>query len=114
MLKMRRDSYTASCVLEYGDPNDPEQARWLYAYSPYHNVPVAEFPATLIYCGANDMRCWPWHSRKLAARLQASNLGERPILLRVVQDGGHRTVGSVPEQVAEWLGFAIGEVGLEP
>jgi hypothetical protein len=29
-----------------------------------------------------------------------------------VPDGGHRTVGVVPDQVAEWLGFAIREVGL--
>lgn len=112
MLKFDRDPYTASCVLEYGDPADPEQAAWLYAYSPYHNVREAEYPATLIYCGANDMRCWPWHSRKLAARLQAANRGQRPILLRVVPDGGHLTVLVVPEQVAEWLGFAIREVGL--
>jgi prolyl oligopeptidase len=112
MLKFGRDSYTASCVLEYGDPDDPDHAEWLYAYSPYHNVGEAEYPATLIYCGANDMRCWPWHSRKLTARLQAANRGDRPILLRVVPDGGHRTVGVVPEQVAEWLGFAVREVGL--
>jgi prolyl oligopeptidase len=112
MLKFGRDSYTASCVLEYGDPEVSEQAEWLYAYSPYHNVGEARYPATLIYCGANDMRCWPWHSRKLAARLQGANQGDRPILLRVVPDGGHRTVGVVPEQVAEWLGFAVREVGL--
>jgi prolyl oligopeptidase len=114
MVKFLRDPYTATCTLEYGDPRDPRAAAWLYAYSPYHNVREAAYPATLIFCGSNDMRCWPWQARKLAARLQAANTGDRPVLLRVVEDGGHLTVLAVPEQIAEWLGFLMRELGLEP
>lgn len=111
MLKFDRDPYTASCVVEYGDPREPADARWLHAYSPVHNVREAAYPATLIVAGANDMRCWPWHARKLAAALLAANRGGRPILLRVSEQGGHV---SVRKQAAEWLGFAMRELGLAP
>jgi prolyl oligopeptidase len=114
MLMFERDPYTATCILEYGDPNDPRDAKWLYAYSPYHNVREADYPATLIYCGAHDMRCWPWQSRKLAAKLQAANRGERPVLLRAAAEGGHLSVMAVPECVTEWLSFLMSELDLDP
>jgi prolyl oligopeptidase len=114
MLKFERDPYTATCILEYGDPSSPRDAKWLYAYSPYHNVRETDYPATLIYCGAHDMRCWPWQSRKLAARLQASNRGERLVFLRAAEEGGHLSVTTVPEHVTEWLSFIMSELGLEP
>ena len=114
MLKFQRDPYTATCILEYGDPNNPRDAAWLYAYSPYHNVREADYPATLIYCGTHDMRCWPWQSRKLAARLQAANTGQLPVLLRAAEDGGHLSVMAVPERVTEWMSFLMSELSMAP
>lgn len=114
MLLFDRDSYTATCKLEYGDPKIPAEAATMAAYSPYHNVTEGtQYPATLIYCGANDMRCPAWQSRKLAARLQGANASSRPILLRVVEAGGHLTVMQDPAQHAEWMGFLMNELGLE-
>ena len=60
------------------------------------------------------MRCPPWHSRKLAARLQPASTSAYPILLRVAAEGGHLTVMNDPSQVTEWLGFLMQELGLEP
>jgi len=114
MLRFDRDPYTATCAPEYGDPHDPQAARWLHAYSPVHNVRPAAYPATLLYCGEVDVRCWPWHARKLAAALQAANDNERPILFRAAEGGGHGTVMLVPDQVAEWVAFLMDELGLDP
>jgi prolyl oligopeptidase len=115
MLEFTRDSYTATGVLEYGNPADPMDAEILRAYSPYHTVPeAAAFPPTLVYCGANDMRCPPWHSRKFAARVADANTADTPILLRAHEHGGHMTTHSDPEQAAEWIGFLMRELGLEP
>ncbi|SFP81836.1 prolyl oligopeptidase family serine peptidase [Amycolatopsis rubida] len=115
MLAYTRDAYTSALVMEFGDPDDPAEAQFLYAYSPYHNVRSgAEFPATLFYCGANDVRCAPWHARKLAARLRDNTGSAHPILLRAVAGGGHQTVKYDPGQVAEWLGFLFRELGLTP
>jgi prolyl oligopeptidase len=115
LVKFKRDAYTETFKEEYGDPDDPEQLRWLLSYSPYHNVRDGErYPATLIYCGANDMRCPPWHARKFAAALQAANHDREPILLRIRPRSGHLEVKSDPTQVAEWLGFLMRELGLVP
>jgi prolyl oligopeptidase len=112
MLRAPLDPYGGVMVDEYGDPSSPEDAPLLAAWSPYHNVREAAYPPVLVWTGENDSRCAPWHARKFAARLQAANRSDNPILLRVRPDGGHLSVGTDPDQVAEWLGFLMGALGL--
>ncbi len=101
-------------VMEFGDPQNPDAARVLAAYSPYHNVRDASYPAVLLDAGANDPRCPPWHARKMAARLQAANRSNHPVLLRVWTDAGH--VGGSSniqiEQSSDWLAFVMQELGM--
>ena len=90
LMRYTRDAYTAECTEEYGDPRDPEEAAWVYAYSPYHNVRDGEsYPATLVICGEEDVRCPTWHGRKTVARLQQATTSDAPILLRVWPGAGH-------------------------
>jgi prolyl oligopeptidase len=102
-------------VMEFGDPRNPVDARVLAAYSPYHNVRQASYPAVLLDAGENDPRCPPWHARKMAARLQAANRSDHPILLRVWRDSGH--VGgnrsTQIDQSTDWLAFVMQELGME-
>jgi prolyl oligopeptidase len=75
---------------DYGDPEDPEQYRWLRAYSPLHNVrPGTCYPATLIMTGDHDDRVVPAHSYKFAAAVQEAQACEHPVLLRVSVSAGH-------------------------
>jgi prolyl oligopeptidase len=97
---------------EYGDASSPVDAPLLATWSPYHNVRGAAYPPTLVWTGENDARCAPWHARKFAARVRAANRAASPILLRARPDGGHLSVGTDPDQVAEWLGFLMRELGL--
>lgn len=77
-------------IPEYGSADDPEQFRWLYAYSPYHRVKDGtSYPATLIATAESDSRVDPLHARKMVARLQAASRGEAPILLRLETKAGH-------------------------
>jgi prolyl oligopeptidase len=80
-------------VPEYGSAVDPEQFKYLLAYSPYHHVKAGtKYPAVLLTAGENDKRVHALHARKMAAALQeatASDQGERPILLWVDRDAGH-------------------------
>ncbi|NLA60037.1 MAG: S9 family peptidase, partial [Firmicutes bacterium] len=77
---------------EYGDPDNPQAFRWLYAYSPYHRVREdVEYPAVLFYTALSDSRVDPMHARKMAARLQAAQLKsgrDNPVLLVVESDAG--------------------------
>ena len=66
-------------VTEFGTVQDPAQFRALYAYSPYHHVvDGVRYPAVLLLTGDNDGRVNPYNSRKMAARLQASNRAPFP------------------------------------
>ncbi|MDQ3810143.1 MAG: prolyl oligopeptidase family serine peptidase [Chloroflexota bacterium] len=77
-------------IAEYGSADDPEQFRWLYAYSPYHRVRAGErYPATFLLTAEGDSRVDPMHARKMAARLQAATASDAPVLLRVETDAGH-------------------------
>jgi prolyl oligopeptidase len=113
MLRFGRDPYAAEYAVEYGDPSDPAFAPTLRAYSPYHNIrDGVSYPATLVVCGDADIRCPPWHGRKLVARLEQASVSEGPIMLRVVKDAGHLT--TVTRSAHEWLGFVMAELGMMP
>jgi prolyl oligopeptidase len=90
MLASERDPNGQFNVTEYGTVNDPEQFRALYAYSPYHRVnDGTPYPAVLLSTGENDRRVNPFHSRKMAAHLQAATSSDQPILLRTSGKWGH-------------------------
>jgi prolyl oligopeptidase len=77
-------------IAEYGDPENPLDARTLRAYSPYHNVcDGTAYPAMLIETAESDTRVDPMHARKFAARVQAATGGDAPILAYVEPDAGH-------------------------
>jgi prolyl oligopeptidase len=89
MLRFDRFTIGWAWRTEYGDPEDPEQYRWLRSYSPLHNLRPGRYPATLVTTGDHDDRVVPGHSFKFTAALQAAQLGERPVLLRVESAAGH-------------------------
>jgi len=77
-------------VSDYGSSDDPEQFKFLYAYSPAHNVKKGvKYPATLITTADTDDRVVPMHAKKFAAALQAADAGDNPILIRIETKAGH-------------------------
>ena len=62
----------ASWMAEYGDPDDPDDWRFLRAYSPYHNVEEdAAYPPLLVATSTRDDRVHPGHARKMVAKMKA-------------------------------------------
>jgi prolyl oligopeptidase len=104
-------------VTEFGTVKDPEQFKALYAYSPYHRVvDGTKYPAVLLTSGDNDGRVNPWQSRKMAARLQAANGSEHPILLRTTSTAGHGIGTSLDERIdeeADVWGFVFEQLGID-
>ncbi len=104
--------------LEHADIDDPEDVRRLASVSPYHLVKDGTaYPAVYIDSGDTDPRCPPWHARKFAARLQAAQAGENPILLKVWENVGHGGATAKDLQIGEsteWLAFAMQQLGLVP
>jgi prolyl oligopeptidase len=89
--------------LELGSLATAAGVRQLLAMSSYHHVKArVRYPAVMVTTGLNDNRVTPWIPIKMAARLQAASAGERPVLLRVEDDGGHGVTSTVQQQNAEW------------
>ncbi len=86
-------------IPELGTVRDPAQFAALHAYSPYHHVARAAYPAVLMSTGDNDARVSPWHSRKMIAALQAAQTGRAPILLVTTAKGGHGAGASTTEAI---------------
>ena len=76
LLDMRRFHLLlagASWVAEYGNPDDPEDWKFIKEYSPYHNISAERsYPSVLITTTTGDDRVHPGHARKMAAALEAA------------------------------------------
>ncbi|MEO0032398.1 MAG: hypothetical protein RIS94_2156, partial [Pseudomonadota bacterium] len=89
MLRFDRFTQGRFWTEDYGSPARPEDWKVLRAYSPYHNIRAAQYPAILVTTADTDDRVVPAHSFKYVAALQAGETGDRPHLLRVESDAGH-------------------------
>jgi prolyl oligopeptidase len=77
--------------VEYGNPEDPEDAEHLRSYSPLHNVRAGvKYPPIAITTSDTDMNVVPWHAYKMVARLETVNA---PVRLVMRPKCGH---GSCP------------------
>ena len=93
-------------IPEYGTSDNPEQFKWLYAYSPYHHVKEGvEYPAVMFMTADTDTRVDPMHAKKMTALMQAAAKNgqstTRPILLRIESKAGHGAGKPVAKQIEE-------------
>jgi prolyl oligopeptidase len=75
LLDMKRYTHMsagASWMGEYGDPDKPEEWKYIQTFSPYHNLRKdTRYPPVLFTTSTRDDRVGPVHARKMAARMQA-------------------------------------------
>ena len=90
MIHFAQDDRGPMYITEYGNPRQSrEMFDYLLSYSPYHNVKKTGYPPTYIQTGELDNNVPPYHGKKFAARMQAENQSDNPILLRVLAEGSH-------------------------
>ena len=98
-------------LLEYGNAADPEQFKFLYAYSPYQHVqPKTKYPAVLFTSGDSDTRVPPEQARKMAARVQAASSSGLPVLLLYDTKAGH-SGGRPFSQIVDELSLKVAFLG---
>jgi prolyl oligopeptidase len=107
MLRYQNFQIAKLWIPEYGSAENPEQFKWLYAYSPYHHVKAGtEYPAILFMTADTDTRVDPMHAKKMAAEMQAEAANgksrTRPILLRIESKAGHGAGKPVTKQIEEF------------
>jgi prolyl oligopeptidase len=90
MLEFPRFGFLASATVEYGSPDDPGDAAYLAAYSPYHNVRAdAAYPVMLFIAALEDQIAPPYDPLKMVARLQAEAPRAGPYHLLPLRASGH-------------------------
>ena len=121
MLRYQNFQIAKLWIPEYGSAEDPQQFKWLYAYSPYHHVKEGtEYPAILFMTADTDTRVDPMHAKKMAALMQAEAKNgaskERPILLRIEPKAGHGAGKPISKQVEEYTdiySFLFWQLGMK-
>lgn len=103
-------------ITEYGSSEDSQQFKYLYAYSPYHNViDGTAYPAVFLKAGESDMRVHPVHACKMAASLQNATSSSAPILLDVERKTGHgqgQPISMQIEKYADNYAFLFWQLGM--
>lgn len=116
MLRFQKFMKGSFWVPEYGSSDDPEQFKYILKYSPYQNVKDGTaYPAVLFITGDGDTRVAPLHARKMAARLQAANSSQHPILLLYDTKSGHsggRPLSKQIEEQTDSIAFLFSQLGL--
>jgi prolyl oligopeptidase len=100
-----------------------DEFKYLYNYSPVHNVKEVLYPATMITTSDHDDRVVPGtNSYKFAANLQktsinakdAENNTTRPVLIRIDIDAGHgagKSTSAMAQEHADIQSFALFNMG---
>ncbi|MFA5261595.1 MAG: prolyl oligopeptidase family serine peptidase, partial [Candidatus Omnitrophota bacterium] len=116
MLRYHKFTVGWGWSVEYGSSDDAAQFKYLYAYSPLHNLkPGVSYPATLVTTADHDDRVVPAHSFKFIATLQEMHKGENPVLIRIETRSGHGSsnLRKAIEASADTWGFVFKNLGME-
>lgn len=118
MLRFQKHGVGWAWVNEYGVSEKPEQFKYLYAYSPLHNIKEGvDYPAVLVMTSDHDNRVIPAHSYKYLATLQEKYKGKNPVLLRLSRKTGHSAGASLSKEIDAYtdiLSFMFHNMNIKP
>lgn len=117
MLRFHHFGNAKLFVMEHGCSDNPEEFKYLYAQSPYHNVNQnIKYPAMLVMCAQNDNRVPPLHSFKFVSALQEAQAGDKPTLLYYQTDAGHglKSFENILNESVDMLCFTFKNMNFEP
>jgi len=116
MLRFHKFTVGWGWAVEYGSSDNPEQFKYLYAYSPLHNIKAkTAYPATMVTTADHDDRVVPAHSFKFIAALQAAQSGPNPVLIRIETRSGHgaSSLTKSLEYMADTFAFMFHNMGID-
>ena len=117
MLRFHKFTVGWGWVVEYGSSDKEDQFRYLYAYSPLHNLkPGVCYPATMVTTADHDDRVVPAHSFKFAATLQECQSCDKPVLIRIETRSGHGSsnLSKAIEDLTDQWSFMFYNMGVKP
>jgi prolyl oligopeptidase len=103
LLDMKRYSKMlagASWMDEYGDPDKPEDWKYISKYSPYQNISSGKkYPEPLFITSTKDDRVHPGHARKMAAKMLEMG---HPLYYHETIEGGHGAASTNRQEAEMW------------
>jgi prolyl oligopeptidase len=118
MLRFQKFTIGWAWTSDYGSSDNPEQFKYLYAYSPLHNIkPGTCYPPTLAFTADHDDRVVPGHTFKFIAALQAAQGCASPILVRIETKAGHgagKPTTKLIDEAADRFAFLVRELSMKP
>ena len=111
MLKFQKFTIGHAWVSEYGSSEESEEMfKYLYAYSPLHNIKKdLKYPAIMVETADHDDRVVPAHSFKYAATLQEDYNSKKPRIIAITSKAGHGAGASLQlriKKTADKFAFA--------
>lgn len=118
MLRYHKFTIGYKWIPEYGNPeNSEEEFKYIYAYSPLHNIKEGEkYPPILIATADTDDRVVPAHAKKFAASLLDKSHRENLILLRIETKAGHgqgKPTSKLIDDISDVYAFLFKVLGMK-
>jgi len=118
MLRFQKFTIGWAWTSDYGSSDNPEQFKYLRAYSPLHSIkPGTCYPPTLAFTADHDDRVVPGHTFKFVATLQAAQGCANPILVRIETKAGHgagKPTTKLIDEAADRFAFLVRELRMKP
>jgi len=117
MLRFHKFTIGHAWIGDYGSSDDSTEFKYLYKYSPLHNIKEGvNYPATLVTTADHDDRVVPAHSFKFIATLQAKYKGNNPVLIRIDTQAGHgagKSTEKIIDEAADTWAFIFYNLGVK-
>jgi prolyl oligopeptidase len=119
MLRFNKFTIGWAWAGDFGTSEDNEEMfKYLYAYSPYHNIKKGTaYPAILATTADHDDRVVPAHTFKYMARMQEYNSENKlPLLVRIDTKAGHgagKPTAKVIEEYTDVWAFVFYHLGMD-
>ncbi|HYU54316.1 MAG TPA: prolyl oligopeptidase family serine peptidase, partial [Gemmatimonadaceae bacterium] len=118
MLRFQKFTIGWAWTSDYGSSDNPDQFKYLRAYSPLHNIkPGTCYPPTLAFTADHDDRVVPGHTFKYVATLQAAQNCANPVLVRIETKAGHgagKPTSKLIDEAADRFAFLVKELHMRP
>ena len=118
MLRFHKFTIGWAWVSDYGSSDKPDDFKYLYAYSPLHNIKSGVcYPPTLAFTADHDDRVVPGHTFKYVAALQAAQSCANPVLVRIETKAGHgagKPTTKQIDQATDRLAFLVKTLQMTP